>query len=59
MGKTGGKYRDLFYDVYKEYLKKVMVEQKNNEGKKHNKDKTIETRATDTFFWKREKQSLF
>lgn len=59
MGETGGKYRDLFYDVYKEYLKKVMVEQKNNEGKKHNKDKTIETRATDTFFLEKREAKPF
>lgn len=28
MGKTGRKYRDLYYDAYKEYIRKVMDEKR-------------------------------
>ena len=49
MGKTGRKYRDLYYDAYKEYIRKVMDE-KN--------DETIKTRATDTFFLEKRENML-
>lgn len=59
MGKTGRKYRDLYYDAYKEYIRKVMDEKKKNDEKKHNSDETIKTRATDTFFLEKRETKPF
>lgn len=53
MGKTGRKYRDLYYDAYKEYIRKVMDEKNIIVMKQLKQEQQI------LFFWRKEKQSLF
>ena len=53
MRKTGGEYRDQYFDDYKEYLRRKFDTKRKEEGKKLYSDSTINTFATDTFYLER------
>lgn len=55
MGKTGRKYRDLYYDAYKEYIRKVMDEKKKNDEKNIIVMKQLKQEQQILFFWRKEK----